>query len=92
MTKHRSFKCLVRARMAKTGESYTAAWALLLAAAEPKASRERVLRGRRAWMVRAVIGHAPDFLAWRSLRRQGLTNDEAVGFIVRTVRCVTRNA
>jgi hypothetical protein len=43
MTKHRSFKRLVRARMAKTGESYTAARASLLAAEETKTSRERVL-------------------------------------------------
>jgi hypothetical protein len=32
MTEHRSFKRLVRARMAKTGESYTAARAMLLSA------------------------------------------------------------
>jgi hypothetical protein len=38
MTRHKSFKRLVRARMEKTGESYTAARASLLAAAEPKAS------------------------------------------------------
>jgi hypothetical protein len=30
MTRHRSFKRLVRARMEKTGESYTAARAMLL--------------------------------------------------------------
>jgi hypothetical protein len=36
MTRHKSFKRLVRARMAKTGESYTAARASLLAADEPK--------------------------------------------------------
>lgn len=35
MTRQRSFKRLVRARMDKTGESYTAARAMLLAAAEP---------------------------------------------------------
>ncbi|HEX6359824.1 hypothetical protein [Actinophytocola sp.] len=35
MTEHRSFKKLVRARMAKTGESYTAARAKLLAASDP---------------------------------------------------------
>jgi hypothetical protein len=35
MTEHKSFKRLVRARMAKTGESYTAARAALLAAEEP---------------------------------------------------------
>lgn len=35
MTEHRSFKRLVRTRMAKTGESYTAARAKLLAAADP---------------------------------------------------------
>jgi hypothetical protein len=43
MTKHKSFKRLVRTRMEKTGESYTAARASLLAAEEPKASKERVL-------------------------------------------------
>ena len=32
MTRHRSFKRLVRARMSKTGESYTAARAILMAA------------------------------------------------------------
>jgi hypothetical protein len=35
MTQHRSFKRLVRLRMEKTGESYTAARAILLAAAVP---------------------------------------------------------
>jgi uncharacterized protein YndB with AHSA1/START domain len=37
MTRQRSFKRLVRTRMEKTGESYTAARASLLAAEEPKA-------------------------------------------------------
>jgi uncharacterized protein YndB with AHSA1/START domain len=36
MTEHKSFKRLVRARMAKTGESYTAARAMLLGAEEPE--------------------------------------------------------
>jgi hypothetical protein len=39
MTRQRSFKRLVRGRMEKTGESYTAARASLLAAEEPKASQ-----------------------------------------------------
>ena len=38
MTAHRSFKRLVRTRMAKTGESYAAARAMLLAADEPAAA------------------------------------------------------
>jgi len=38
MTRQKSFKRLVRARMEKTGESYTAARASLLAAAETKAT------------------------------------------------------
>jgi hypothetical protein len=43
MTAQRSFKRLVRARMDKTGESFTAARAMLLAADEPKdASRPRL--------------------------------------------------
>jgi hypothetical protein len=40
MTEHRSFKRLVRARMAKTGESYTTARAMLLRAEEPKGATE----------------------------------------------------
>jgi hypothetical protein len=43
MTRKRSFKCLVRARMEKTGESYTAARAALLSPDEPKPASERVL-------------------------------------------------
>jgi hypothetical protein len=43
MTRQKSFKRLVRARMDKTGESYTAARALLLAAEEPKAAEEPVV-------------------------------------------------
>jgi hypothetical protein len=38
MTRQKSFKRLVRARMEKTGESYTSARASLLAADEPKAT------------------------------------------------------
>ena len=42
MTEHKSFKRLVRARMAKTGESYTAARAMLLRGDEP--TRADVIR------------------------------------------------
>ena len=57
MTRQKSFKRLVRARMDKTGESYTAARAMLLAAAEeapPLATsderiRERTGRGWEEW-------------------------------------------
>jgi hypothetical protein len=61
MTVQKSFKRLVRARMAKTGESYTAARAMLLAAREPdpvekpplatsdEAIRERTGRGWEEW-------------------------------------------
>jgi uncharacterized protein YndB with AHSA1/START domain len=61
MTRHRSFKRLVRARMQKTGESYTAARARLLAAEEPAevaeptlatsddAIRDRTGRGWEEW-------------------------------------------
>ncbi len=61
MTEHKSFKRLVRARMAKTGESYTAARAILLRAEEPKGTtelrlatsderiRERTGRGWEEW-------------------------------------------
>src|SRR5262245_22190620 len=43
MTRHRSFKRLVRARMGKTGESYTAARATLLAADQSGVGTEAVL-------------------------------------------------
>lgn len=61
MTRQKSFKRLVRARMDKTGESYAAARAALLAAAEPKAApgpaltmsdeaiRRRTGRGWEEW-------------------------------------------
>ena len=61
MTTQRTFKRLVRARMQKTGQSYTAARAALLAAHEPKATdgaalavsdaviRERTGRGWEEW-------------------------------------------
>lgn len=40
MTRQRSFKRLVRARMAKTGESYTSARAMILAASQPSGTEE----------------------------------------------------
>lgn len=43
MTRQRSFKRLVRERMAKTGESYTTARAVILAAAQPSGTEEPVL-------------------------------------------------
>lgn len=61
MTEHRSFKRLVRARMAKTGESYTAARTMLLRAEAPAEApalrlstsdekiRERTGRGWEEW-------------------------------------------
>jgi hypothetical protein len=61
VTEHKSFKRLVRARMAKTGESYTTARAMLLAGQEPVESagvrlastdekiRQRTGRGWEEW-------------------------------------------
>lgn len=61
MTEHKSFKRLVRARMEKTGESYTAARAMLLRAEEPTEAptlrlatsdekiRQRTGRGWEEW-------------------------------------------
>ena len=58
MTRQKSFKRLVRTRMEKTGESYTAARAMLLAADEPDGAwlatsderiRERTGRGWEEW-------------------------------------------
>jgi hypothetical protein len=56
MTRHRAFKRLVRSRMAKTGESYTAARATLLAAEEPKATEAPALATSEA-EIRRRTGH-----------------------------------
>ena len=72
MTEHRSFKRLVRARMEKTGESYTAARANLLRAEEPKDSggprlktsdetiRQRTGRGWEEWFALLDEWGAPE--------------------------------
>jgi len=58
LTRQRSFKRIVRARMEKTGESYTSARAALLAAVDPKATEgptlsmsDEAIRGKtgRGW-------------------------------------------
>ncbi|MEA2198192.1 MAG: hypothetical protein QOJ25_2243 [Solirubrobacteraceae bacterium] len=72
MTEHRSFKRLVRARMEKTGESYTAARANLLRAEEPKEAevprlktsdetiRQRTGRGWEEWFALLDEWGAPE--------------------------------
>jgi AcrR family transcriptional regulator len=48
-------------------------------------------RGARRELLRAAIGHALDFEAWRSLaRRQGLGDSDAIEVAVATVLCVAR--
>lgn len=45
------------------------------------------LRGHRARLVRAAIGHALAFPTWRSLTdEQGLSNDDAVELMCRLVK------
>lgn len=39
-------------------------------------------------LLSAALGHATDFFAWRSLRRQGLTNEQAVELMVAFVQRV----
>ena len=72
MTEQKSFKRLVRARMEKTGESYTAARAALLVAEEPQAAegpvltmsedsiRRRTGRGWEAWFDLSTTGAPPN--------------------------------
>ena len=36
--------------------------------------------------LRAALGHATDFFAWRSLRRQGLSNEQAVALMIDLVK------
>jgi hypothetical protein len=68
VTRHRSFKRIVRARMAKTGESYTAARAKVLAAGRAGDSeapvmpqsdstlRARTGKGWERWLAFSTIG------------------------------------
>jgi hypothetical protein len=78
MTRQKSFKRLVRARMEKTGESYSAARAMLLAAQEPDGSwlatsdqsiRERTGRGWEEWFDRLDEWGATD-LTHRDIARR----------------------
>jgi hypothetical protein len=82
MTREKSFKRLVRARMDKTGESYTAARAALLAAAEPSTRteqpvlatsdaeiRRRTGRGWEEWFDLLDEWHA-DELAHKAIARR----------------------
>ena len=55
MTEHKSFKRLVRARMEKTGESYTTARARLLRADEPAVAAAVGLAGKPAADVFAEV-------------------------------------
>jgi AcrR family transcriptional regulator len=68
-------------------------------AAHRVAHRERVrdvlcagwgARGRRARLVRAAVGHALDYFAWRSLRRQAISNAEVVELMTTLVKCAAR--
>src|SRR5262245_14593656 len=43
-------------------------------------------RGGQQKLLAAAIGHAVDFFTWRSLRRQGLSNNEAAELMVKLVR------
>lgn len=45
-------------------------------------------RGIQQKLLIAALAHAIDFFAWRSLRRQGLTNEEAIELIVNLVQAV----
>lgn len=45
-------------------------------------------RGARRKLRLAALGHAADFFTWRTLRRQGLTNEEAVELMIGLVHSV----
>ena len=57
-----------------------------LAVIQESLAAGRGLRGRRAQLVRAAIGHALAFPTWRSLTQdQGLGNEDAVELMSRLV-------
>lgn len=45
-------------------------------------------RGTQQKFLMAKLAHATDYFAWRSLRRQGLSNEEAIELIVDFVRAI----
>lgn len=50
------------------------------------------VRGKRRKRLLAALGHALELQSWISLtERQGLDDEQTVDFMVRTVRCVTRD-
>jgi AcrR family transcriptional regulator len=49
---------------------------------------EHALRGGHRARLGSVLGHAVDFLAWRSLRRQGLDDGEAIDLMIALARGV----
>jgi AcrR family transcriptional regulator len=50
------------------------------------------VRGKRRERLVAALGHALELQSWISLtERQGLDDEQAVNFMVRTVRCATRD-
>ena len=50
------------------------------------------VRGKRRKRLIAALGHALELQSWISLtERQGLDDEQAVDFMVRTVRCVTHD-
>src|SRR5262249_48852041 len=45
-------------------------------------------RGERQKLLIAALGHAVDFFAWRALRRQGLTNEDAVQLMASLIQAI----
>ena len=43
-------------------------------------------RGTQQQLLIAALAHATDFFGWRSLRRQGLTNESVIGLFVKLVQ------
>lgn len=100
MTREKSFKRLVRARMAKTGESYTTARRVLLAATTPPARseppvlatsdaeiRRRTGRGWEEWFDLLDQWHA-DELAHREIAR-GVADELGIQPLVWEAQAVT---
>src|SRR5204862_1749866 len=71
MTKNADFKRRVRARMAKTGESYSTARAQLLGALEPLAGALHITNGDSAAGTLRHTSVANRVLAWRDVLHEG---------------------
>jgi hypothetical protein len=61
-----------------------------IAGARLGVARDKFPKRPAVYLRKAAVGHAVDFFTWRTLPRQGLSNEEAVELMIGLVRAVSR--